>query len=60
MPLEVSVPTRMPAAATQRITRRGATFEPRAELRKFDGVVGDAHDDAHHGQQGQDDDDCGE
>ena len=23
-------------------------------------AVGDAHDDTHHGQQGQDDDDCGE
>ena len=35
MPLEVSVPIRMPAAAIQRITRRGATFEPMAELRKL-------------------------
>ena len=35
MPLEVSVPTRIPAAATQRIVRRGATFEPMAELRKL-------------------------
>lgn len=35
MPLEVSVPIRMPAAAIQRITRRGAIFEPMAELRKL-------------------------
>ena len=35
MPLDVSVPTRMPAAAIQRMTRRGAAFDPRAELRKL-------------------------
>ena len=35
MPLDVSVPTRMPAAAIQSMTRRGATFDPRAELRKL-------------------------
>ena len=35
MPLEVSVPMRMPAEATHRIVRRGATFDPRAALRKL-------------------------
>ena len=29
------IPTRMPAAAIQSMTRRGATFDPRAELRKL-------------------------
>jgi hypothetical protein len=35
MPLDVSVPTRIPIDATIRITRRGAAFDPIAELRKF-------------------------
>ena len=38
--------------------RRDLRTQGRVE--EIDGVVGDAHDDAHHGQQGQDDDDCGE
>ena len=56
MPLEVNVPTRMPAAATQRMTLRGATFG-NPQVQEVDGVVGDAHDDAHHGQQAEDNDD---
>ena len=35
-------------------------FRAEGRVEEVDGVVGDAHDDAHHGQQGQDDDDCGE
>ena len=35
-------------------------FRSEGRVEKVDRVVGHAHDDAHHGQQGQDDDDCGE
>ena len=35
MPLEVTVPNRMPIEATSRMVFMGAAFEPMAELRKL-------------------------